>query len=313
MSDAQESPLPPHQAARPHLLFGPHGLRAGWGCLLFLVLLFALLAGVNAGACLLLHLPTRPPAGPVSPAFLIVGELVMAGAVVLVTLLLARLEHRASGSYGLGGRAAVARFGGGLVTGFVAISALVGLLWRLHLLALAGPVLPGGAALRYGLLWGLGFVAVALAEELLLRGYLLFTLARGIGFWWSALLLSSAFGAIHGSNAGETPVGLFSAAAVGLVFCLSIWYTGSLWWAIGFHAAWDWGQSFFWGTSDSGLVVRGHLLNEQPIGPRLLSGGATGPEGSLYIFLILLLVSLGIFLYWRGNGTAAMRRSLPEI
>lgn len=298
---------------RPHILFGPHGLRAGWGCLLFLLLLAALLVGVNLGAHFLLHLPTRPPAGPVAPVFLLTGELISAGAVFLVTLLLARLEHHPFGSYGMGDPAALPRFGGGLLSGFAAISALVALLWRLHLLTLSGPVLASGSALRYGLLWGFGFIAVALAEELMLRGYLLFTLTRGLGFWWSALLLSAAFGAIHGNNTGETPVGLFSAAAVGLMFCLSIWYTGSLWWAIGFHAAWDWGQSFFWGTSDSGLVVRGHLLNEQPMGPRLLSGGATGPEGSLYIFLILLLASLGIFLYWRGKGPAVIVRRPPEI
>jgi membrane protease YdiL (CAAX protease family) len=293
------------------IFLGPHGLRAGWGCLLFLALLFLVLSGATMALRHLLHMPTRQPAGPVAPSFLIVGELVTAVAVLVVSLGMSRLESRPLWGFGLRDRVALPRFAGGLVCGFAAISALVGLLWGLHLLVLQGPVLHGGAALRYGLVWGLGFLTVALTEELLLRGYLLFTLTRGIGFWWSALLLSVAFGAIHGNNGGETPVGLFAAGAVGLLFCLSIWYTGSLWWAIGFHAAWDWGESFFWGTSDSGLVVRGHLMNEQPVGGRLVSGGSTGPEGSLYIFAVLLLTSLGIWLYWRSKGPPALGRG-PE-
>ena len=106
-----------------------------------------------------------------------------------------------------------------------------------------------------------------IAEESLLRGYLQYTLTRGIGFWWGALLMSILFGVLHGHNQGESPVGLFSAGAVGLVFCISLWYTGSLWWAIGFHMAWDWAQSFFYGTSDSGMVAQGHFLQRASRGP----------------------------------------------
>ena len=76
----------------------------------------------------------------------------------------------------------------------------------------------------------------------------------------------------------------------GFVFCLSLWYTKSLWWAIGFHAGWDWGQSYLYGTPDSGLLTQGHLRVSHSAGNRLLSGGATGPEGSLLI-LPLLIVS----------------------
>jgi membrane protease YdiL (CAAX protease family) len=97
-------------------------------------------------------------------------------------------------------------------------------------------------------------------------------------------------------------VGLFSAGAVGLVFCISLWYTGSLWWAIGFHTAWDWGQSFFYGTSDSGMVAQGHFLNEHPTGPLLWSGGPTGPEGSLYIVPLLIVMALLMWLWWRRKG-----------
>jgi membrane protease YdiL (CAAX protease family) len=159
-------------------------------------------------------------------------------------------------------------------------------------------LLHGSAIWKYALGWGLMFLVVAVFEESTLRGYLQFTLTRGIGFWWGALLLSVLFGFSHGTNPGETPVGLFAAAAVGLVFCLSLWYTGSLWWAVGCHASWDWAESYFYGTSDSGLVAQGHLFGEHPIGQRLWSGGTTGPEGSLLVLVLLAVMSLLMWLWW---------------
>jgi len=190
----------------------------------------------------------------------------------------------------------------------VALSGLVFVLWKTHLLAFDAGHLQGFTAWKYGAAWLLMFVFTGIFEESLLRGYLQYTLTRGMGFWWGALLMSILFGAIHGSNKGESPVGLFSAGAVGLVFCISLWYTGSLWWAIGFHATWDWAQSFFYGTPDSGMVATGHLLSEHPTGPLLWSGGPTGPEGSLYIVPLLLIMALAMWLWWRGRGVTTPYR-----
>ena len=141
---------------------------------------------------------------------------------------------------------------------------------------------------------------VGISEESLLRGYLQFTLARGVGFWWAAVLLSVAFALSHIHNGGESPSGLVVVALGGLVFCLSLWYTKSLWWAIGFHAGWDWGQSYLYGTADSGLLLQGHLLTSHPSGNPRWSGGATGPEGSLLILPILIAMALGMWLWWGG-------------
>jgi len=91
-----------------------------------------------------------------------------------------------------------------------------------------------------------------------------------------------------------------------MVFCFSLWRTGSLWWAIGFHASWDWGQSFLYGVADSGLMVQHHFLATHPVGKPLLSGGTTGPEGSIFIIAILVLASLIILLTLpRTHGDAA--------
>ncbi len=69
--------------------------------------------------------------------------------------------------------------------------------------------------------------------------------------------------------------------------------TGTLWLPVGFHAAWDWGETFFYGVPDSGEVAPGHLFNASLTGSKWLTGGSVGPEASvLCIFLIAVLFVL---------------------
>ena len=77
----------------------------------------------------------------------------------------------------------------------------------------------------------------------------------------------------------------------------------------GCHAGWDWAQSYFYGTSDSGLIIEGHLLSEHPTGPALWSGGTTGPEGSLLIFVLLAIMSLVMWLWWGRRVKSPFRDS----
>jgi hypothetical protein len=290
----------------PHwVFFGSEGLRAGWGALLFVVMVVGFGALLSFAIRVILH-PHRPdPNAPAAPLRTLIAEGISMLIVLLATWIMARIEGRRIAVYGYAGRDRLVRFLWGGAWGFVALSALVGLLWKTHLLTFDSGRLHGLAVWKYGLIWLLMFVFTGIFEESTLRGYLQYTLTRGIGFWWSALLMSILFGAIHVPNKGESPIGLFSAAAVGLVFCISLWYTGSLWWAIGFHATWDWAQTFFYGTPDSGMVARGHMMSEHPVGPLLWSGGPTGPEGSLYIVPLLLIMAIAMWLWWRGRGVTA--------
>jgi membrane protease YdiL (CAAX protease family) len=293
----------------PHWIFlGKDGLRAGWSALLFLFILVALGGILRLATHYLLRSHHHDSAAAVSPTSALIGESSAMLLVLVATWIMARIEQRRLAVYGYAGRAKLVRFLSGCAWGFVALSGLIAVLWKTHLLAFDAGYLHGFMAWKYGLAWLLMFVFTGIFEESLLRGYLQYTLTRGIGFWWGALLMSIVFGAIHGSNKGESPVGLFTAGAVGLVLCISLWYTGSLWWAIGFHATWDWAQTFFYGTSDSGMVARGHLLSEHPTGPLLWSGGPTGPEGSLYILPLLLIMALAMWLWWRRRGVTTPYR-----
>ena len=103
------------------------------------------------------------------------------------------------------------------------------------------------------------------------------------------------FGALHlGLNEGESAVVAFCAAAIGLFFCFTLRRSGSLWFALGMHASWDWGESYLYSVPDSGGTVAGHLLNSSFHGARWLTGGTVGPEGSV-LALVVIAASWVVF------------------
>lgn len=278
-----------------NVFIGSGGIRAGWSIAIF----FAIVAVEGAFLYFLSRLIHSHGRGGEIPAWaLFVNEAANLVVIAIPTFVMSRIEKRPFLAYGYSGPRKFSRFSYGMLAGFIALSALIGILVLAHAIVIDKIDLSGGSILSDGIIWLIIFVLVGIAEESWTRGYLLFTLARGLNFFWAAMIMSAVFGAIHGNNPGESPIGLIAAAIIGLVFCLSVWLTGSLFWAVGFHAGWDWAQSYLFGVADSGLRVHGHLLDTHPAGNIWVSGGGTGPEGSLFVFLIQLLVALGLYIVW---------------
>jgi len=305
--------IPPRQTSTLHRIFiGEDGLRAGWSLLIFAALCVAIGFCFNRiGKIIFPHAPRTAAEMQDAmgrPRFMLIGESLQLLLVLLVTWIMSKIERRPNSVYGFGDSRKFSHFFAGLGWGVTCLSLLVLTLWKAGLLVIDRRLLFGSDVIRYGAIWLIGFLLVGLFEEYATRGYVQYTLTRGLagfyrwafktrhsaalGFWTSALIFSFVFGFGHKSNPGESPVGLLSAGLVALVFCLSLWRTGSLWWAIGVHASWDWGQSFLYGVADSGLMVQHHLLATHPAGKIILSGGTTGPEGSIFILPILVLMSL---------------------
>ena len=301
-------PAPPGASVLHKIFMGSDGLRAGWSLLIFALIVAVLLGGLGL-IVRKLHLlpPTGQSTSEIPPSFAFLSEAVPFLMIFVATWIMSKIEKRPNSVYGLGGQRALPNFFSGLAWGVTCLSLLVFTLWKTGLLVVDSRLLFGAGAVRYGAIWMLGFLMVGLLEEYLTRGYVLFTLTRGLagiysrlfktgqskafGFWTAAFLLSVFFGLGHRQNPGESPIGLLSAGLAGLVFSFSLWRTGSLWWAVGFHASWDWAQSFLYGVADSGLMVQHHFLATHPHGAPLMSGGVTGPEGSIFVLPVLALAS----------------------
>ncbi len=352
-------PLAPRPPAAPEpaetrflkaILFGPKGVRVGWSVLLFLVLSFVFMGILGLAARLILHNLMQMKTGEFSATTSVIQEAIQFLGLLAAAAVSALIEKRRVTDYNLSGPNRLRHFLVGTLGGFVALSALVGALHAGGWLQFGAATLSRAAILQFGLVWGVAFLLTGFSEEGMTRCYMLFTLARGINYWWAlgtiavfslfaflnssgsgaggvyimaalgvipclllqlrhsesagfwqaAWLTSTFFGYIHTFNKGETWIGIFSAAAIGFVFCVSVRLTGSVWWAIGFHASWDWAQTFFYGTADSGFQPKGHFLSTSPVGAVLWSGGSDGPEGSLLVLPTVLIVLVVLVLGYRG-------------
>ena len=224
---------------------------------------------------------------------LMLEEFAVLLAAVVPALLLARVEKRPWGVYGLPAREAFGKlFWVGALWGFASITLVLAAMYGVRVFDLGHLAMHGGRIVKFAAFWGVFFLLVGFFEDFLFRGYSQFALTRAIGFWPAALLLSCLFGWTHRGNEGEQWMGLLAAAAIGLFFCLTLRRTGSLWFAVGFHAAWDWGETFVYSVPDSGTIFPGHLLKLSFHGPRWLTGGSVGPEGSVLCFVVIAVVGL---------------------
>ncbi len=209
-------------------------------------------------------------------------------AAILPGLAMARLEGRPFGDFGLPARRAFGKnFWVGALWGIVSLTVLMLALRGVGAFDLGTPALHGPRIWKFAAYYAVLFLLTGLFEDFLMRGYSQWVLSQGLNFWPAAALLSAAFGAIHGTNPGEAKTGMVAAGLIGFFFCLTLRRTGDLWWAVGFHMAWDWGETYLYSVPNSGAILPGHLLNSTLHGPDWLAGGSVGPEGSYLVFVVM--------------------------
>jgi membrane protease YdiL (CAAX protease family) len=296
----------PNQTPAPHtpntLFRGPHGIRAGWRVLIFWAVVVALFIALYLALSMLVRGNVQLDMSQLTPLGLGLTEGTLFVFTSIAALIMARIEKRQYGQYGLPARFAFRKdFGIGVVVGFLAISSTLLAISAFHGFHLTGLAIHGSTIASAAAAWGAAFVVVGLSEEFAFRGYLQFTLTTGMGFWPAAILLSALFGLAHKGNPGETTFGLLSVVLFGLLFCIFLRRTGNLWWAVGFHAGWDWGQTFFYGVSDSGIAPYHNLFGSAFHGPNWLTGGSVGPEASVFTPTVLVIVAILFSRVYREN------------
>ncbi|HVP90254.1 MAG TPA: type II CAAX endopeptidase family protein [Terriglobales bacterium] len=282
--------------ARPGLLrkvfLGPRGLRAGWRLLIF----NAAFMLVGALMRLILVPVVGKDPGWTARNFLLIEAVSLAGAAACV-FLMAKIERRRFADYGLTRRGAFGRlFWEGGLWGLATVGTVVAVMALAGGYSVRGLAVRGTDLLVSALLWAAAFFLASLMEELVFRGYELFTLASGIGFWPAAAVLSVLFGFYfhYAQKPNETLVDGLSVSLIALFFCLTVRRTGNLWFAIGWHWTFNFGSLFIFGFPNTGnkggLPIAGHLLDSVTRGSALLTGGPMGAEASLLIFPVLAVL-----------------------
>ncbi|HUA15327.1 MAG TPA: CPBP family intramembrane glutamic endopeptidase [Verrucomicrobiae bacterium] len=272
-------------------------VRAGWRLLIFCGLFFGidLLAGKALDR---LHLPDYPVLHPI-------GLMIDEGATLLVALiattLMSRFERRDLTVYGiprlrdLFGRL----FWTGAVWGLLMPSATILLIFlgggfQVHGLNVA----VDAGLFRFFGLWLLANLFIGFSEEITFRGYFLYTMADGIGFWAAALLNAIGFGALHYfTKPHERWEDWVSVSLLTIFITFAQRRTGSLAFSIGMHAAFDFMFLYVYSGMNGGELAVGRLLNADYPGSIRLTGGLLGPEASWFCFLVT--IAAAILLHFR--------------
>ena len=293
-SDAPRPPLAPPAGPLSgirSIFWNEHEFRAGWRLLIFLVIAFAI-ATVETLILVALRVP-HLSRGELSAGAFLLSEAPQLIAILCAAGIMSVLEARPFGVYGLPRAGAFgARFWQGAAWGIAMITAILLLIRALHGFSFGEVALQGTSLWGYAILWIVVFIFVGLFEEFLFRGYAQYTVATGIGFWAAAVALSAGFAAVHLRNGGEDRIGALSVFVIAMFFCLTLRRTGNLWFAVGMHFSFDWGETFLYSVPNSGIVAPGHLLNSSFHGPAWLTGGTVGPEGSVFAFAVVGLTAV---------------------
>jgi membrane protease YdiL (CAAX protease family) len=131
---------------------------------------------------------------------------------------------------------------------------------------------------------------IALAEEMVFRGYILNNLMQSMHPWAALACSAVIFAVAHGSNPGITSIATVNLVLAGLLLGINYVYTRNLWFAILFHFSWNFFQGPVLGYEVSGLPLQS-VLQPGLNGPWWLTGSPFGFEGS-FIATCLLMLSL---------------------
>jgi CAAX protease family protein len=230
-------------------------------------------------------------------------------AALLATWIVARIGSRTMSSLAVGapalGRArrpraaaAATDIAVGSLFGLGSVAILVGAITAIGGFSPGHITMSGTQLNTYIVAWLVAMFGIGFAEELNYRGAGLITLAESIGFWPAALVISSIFAALHYFNKGpaENLADAFSVGLLGLFMSFTVRRTGSIWFAVGFHALFDYAALYIFGAPNSGnrggTPIDTRFLTGTFHGPSWLTGGPLGVEASWFVFPIIALLFL---------------------
>jgi uncharacterized protein len=193
----------------------------------------------------------------------------------------------------------------GLLIGLAMFGAVI-----LNIAFVGGYRIDGMGALT-GALGAFGFMAAAaVTEELLFRGILFRLVEERLGTWLSLTLTALVFGLSHLFNPNADLWGAIAIAIeAGGMLAAAYAATRTLWLPIGVHFGWNFAAAGIFGTEVSGNGASQGLLHGVTSGPSWITGGAFGPEGSMYAVVFgLLLTCVFMWVARRRGNVVPMRR-----
>ena len=144
----------------------------------------------------------------------------------------------------------------------------------------------------------IGYAIQGAAEEVLIHGLLMTSLARKMRWLPSVLVSALIFSLLHLGNSGVTLLSLFNVFLFGVFLGLFVIRTGSVVGAAALHTAWNFTEGYVFGCSVSGFTSSAGVFSVTADASRsMTNGGAFGPEGGLAATMILMLALIAVLFF----------------
>ncbi|HEV3483572.1 MAG TPA: CPBP family intramembrane glutamic endopeptidase, partial [Candidatus Acidoferrales bacterium] len=123
-----------------------------------------------------------------------------------------------------------------------------------------------------------------------------------IGFWPATTVIALIFAAEHYFfKQGENIWDVITLVSLSMLLSYTMLRTGTLWFAVGFHIAFDYMQLFVIGTPNGSQFPVGRLLDVRFNGPAWLTGGVLGTEASFLMYPAIALLWLYVWRRYHAN------------
>jgi len=145
--------------------------------------------------------------------------------------------------------------------------------------------------------------AVAISEEILIRGILFRIIEEKLGSYLALFISAFIFGALHLLNPNSSLiVGIGLAIQAGLLLAAAYMYSRNLWFPIAIHFAWNFTQGGIFGANVSGGGLSKTLITSQIEGAKWFTGGEFGPEGSIQATIFCLTATIILLILCHKKG-----------
>ena len=142
------------------------------------------------------------------------------------------------------------------------------------------------------------FSVISIAEEVLVRGYILKNLIVSFNKYFALILSSLLFAAMHLANSHISYIAFTNIFLGGILLGLSYIYTKNLWVPIGLHLGWNLFQSLL-GFNVSGQDIYS-IFDITRDTDNILNGGQFGFEGSILSVILEVVFIIG-FIYYNNS------------
>ncbi len=224
------------------------------------------------------------------PWWLVLVSLIASGALIAGAIIYCKVfEKRKIATLGLRKSNIALEYGVGAVIGL----AMYSLTFLIAFLT-GAVTFEGGASFSFPIvLFLIGFIIQGASEEILIRGYLMTSVARDYKVFLAVFFSSAVFSLIHMSNSGVSVLALINIFLFGVFEGIYVLKRGDIWGACAIHSMWNFAQGNIFGSNVSGMASMPSIFNTIAT-PNMTAanGGAFGLEGG-FACTIVIVVAIG--------------------